>query len=191
MSLKFSTKKLFELALVYYQAMIPYIGEYKRYKQLLDKTLMQINDEEFFQILAPSTNSVAIIMKHLAGNLASRFTDFLTTDGEKDWRDREGEFDVSGLNRADIEERFNKSWQILEKNVWQLNDKDMKRIITIRGVEMTVEEALTRSITHFSHHVGEILFIARYFRAEDWQYLSIAPGNTSEYLKNPNREKIS
>ncbi len=171
--------------------MIPYVGEYKRYKQLLDRTLAQINDDEFFEVLAPSTNSVAVIMKHLGGNLASRFTDFLTTDGEKEWRNREGEFEVSGLSRADIEDRFEKAWQILSDNVWQLEDADMKRIITIRKVEMTVEQALLRSVSHFSHHVGEILFIARYFRAEDWEYLSIAPGKTNDYLKNPDKEKFS
>lgn len=171
--------------------MIPYVGEYKRYRQLLDKTLAQVNDEEFFEVLAPSTNSIAVIMKHLAGNLVSRFSDFLTTDGEKEWRNREGEFEVSGLKRKDIKDSFDKSWQILSDNVWALKETDMKRTITIRKVEMTVEEALTRSITHFSYHVGEILFIARCFRAEDWEYLSIAPGKTSEYMKNPNKEKIS
>ena len=168
-----------------------FVGEYLRYYDLLHKSLEQIQDDEFFQVLALSINSVAIIQKHLAGNLRSRFSDFLTSDGEKPWRNRDSEFELEGMSRKEIETYFEESWQILADNVWQLTEEDMEKQVTIRGVGFSVREALTRSLAHFSYHVGEIVFIARYFRGKDWQYLSVAPGKSAEYNKNPNLEKIN
>lgn len=170
--------------------MIPYIGEYKRYHELLTGTLEQLSEPEFFTVLSPASNSVAVIMKHLSGNLASRFTDFLTTDGEKEWRNREAEFDVTGLSRTDVMTLWDDAWTVLKQNVWTLEPDDMLKPITVRGVTLSVEEALTRSVSHFAYHVGEIVFIARHFRGSEWRYLSIAPGESATYNKNPNREKI-
>jgi len=169
--------------------MTPYQSEYKRYQRLLSSAVEQLNDEEFFKQLSPSSNSVAIIIKHLSGNWTSRFTDFLTTDGEKPWRNRETEFDVTGLSRADLMEKWDAAWEILSENVFSLTPDDLQRTVTIRGVSLTVDEALMRSITHFSHHVGEIVFLAKYLKGDDWTYLSIAPGGTDAYNKNPTREK--
>jgi len=168
-----------------------FVSEYSRYYELLKKSLEQTRDEEFFEKLTPSTNSIAIILKHLAGNLRSRFSDFLNSDGEKPWRDRDSEFVPDGMTREEIERSFDEAWEVLKDNVWQLGQSEMKRQISIRAVEFTVEEALVRSLAHFSHHVGEILFIARYYRGDDWQYLSVAPGQSAAYNKNPTREKIN
>lgn len=170
--------------------MTPYVGEYKRYKQLLEHSLAQLSDEEYFTVLSAGATSVAIVVNHLSGNLRSRFTDFLTTDGEKPWRERETEFEVTGLSRADITGRWQTAWDILEANVWPLTRADLDREVTVRGVALTVEEALARSLSHFSYHVGEIVFIARYFRGADWNYFSIAPGQSAAYNQRPDREKI-
>lgn len=167
-----------------------FVGEYKRYKTYLDGALPQLSDEAFFQSIGPTSNSVAVIMKHISGNLKSRFTEFLTTDGEKPWRDRESEFDVTGLSRADLMQSWQEAWQILEDNVFGLTLEDGSRIVTVRGVELTVNDALCRSLAHISSHVGEIIFLAKYLVGEDWTYLSIAPGKSDEYRKNPTREVI-
>ena len=169
--------------------MRPYKGEYERYNRLLMGSLKQLSDEEFFKQLSPSSNSVAIIMKHLSGNWTSRFTDFLTTDGEKPWRNRETEFDVTGLSRAELMDKWDKAWELLNESVFSLTKDDLQKTITIRGVSLTVEDALMRSITHFSHHVGEIVFLAKYLKGDDWKYLSIAPGGSDAYNKNPTLEK--
>ena len=171
--------------------MTPFVGEYKRYKILLEASLSKMSDEDFFKVLAPSMNSVAVIVKHISGNFRSRFTNFLTEDGEKPWRDRETEFNVDGLSRDDLMKMWTTAWETLEENVFELEHSDLQRNITIRNTPFTVEEALIRSLAHFSHHVGEVLFSARIFTADRWEYLSVAPGMSDEYNKNPTSEKIS
>ena len=167
-----------------------YFGEYKRYKDYLDGALPQLNDDDFFKSIGPTSNSVAVIMKHLSGNFKSRFTDFLTTDGEKPWRDRESEFDVTGLSREDIMTMWQEAWQILEQNAFSLKNEDGEKKVTVRGVELSVNDALCRSLAHFSSHVGEIIFVSKYFVGEDWIYLSVPPGQSDAYNKNPTRERI-
>jgi len=167
-----------------------FVGEYIRYRNYLDGALPQLSDDEFFRKIGPTSNSVAIIMKHVSGNFKSRFTDFLTTDGEKPWRNRESEFDVTGLSRTDLMTLWQEAWQVLEESVFNLKPEDGKKIVTVRGVELTVNDALCRSLAHFSSHVGEIIFVAKYFRGDNWTYLSIAPGQSDEYRQNPTREII-
>ena len=170
---------------------LPFVGEYKRYHRLLERALEQVTDEEFFQVLTPGTNSIAIIINHLSGNFTSRFTDFLTSDGEKPWRNRESEFDVTGLSREEVMARWESAWQVLTSSVWELGDDDRLKTITIRGVTLTVDEALTRSLSHFSYHVGEVVGIARQLRGPNWQFLSIAPGGSEAYNANPTSEKLT
>ena len=165
------------------------INEFNRYKRLLEKTIAQISEEEFFKTVGEEDNSVAVILKHLTGNLASRFTDFLDSDGEKSWRNRDTEFDVSGMDKAELMDSWNKAWSVLEDAVFTLNTDDMKRKVTIRSVEFTVEEALARSLAHFSYHVGQIVFMGKLFKGGKWQFLSIAPGKIKEYNHNPTKEK--
>ena len=170
--------------------MLAYAGEYKRYRNLLTGALKQLSDEAFFQRLSPQTTSAAIIVNHLSGNFQSRFTDFLTSDGEKPWRRREAEFEVEGLSRPDLMKRWERAWQTVSDSVFPLTEADLSRVITVRGVELTVAEALTRSLSHFSYHVGEVVLLARYFCGEEWRFLSIAPGETAAYNANPTREKL-
>lgn len=170
-------------------AMNIFINEFSRYQNLLEKTIAQINEKEFFKVVGHEGNSIAVILKHLSGNLTSRFTDFLTSDGEKPWRNRDTEFDVHGMNKAELMESWNKAWSVLENAVFTLDTADMNRTVTIRSVQFTVEEALARSLAHFAYHVGQIVFMGKIFKAEEWQYLSIAPGKSKEYNSNPTKEK--
>jgi len=166
-----------------------FIGEYKRYKRLLEQAVDQVSDEEFFKQIDNQRNSIAILIKHISGNWLSRFTDFLDTDGEKSWRNREEEFHLTGETRRDLLQRWEDAWHVLEKAVVELSCEDMNREVTIRGVPFTVEEALARSLAHFSYHVGQIIYIARYLTNENWKYLTIPPGQSEAYNANPSKEK--
>ena len=166
-----------------------FIGEYKRYKRLLEQAVEQVSDEAFFKQIDDQGNSIAVLIKHISGNLLSRFTDFLETDGEKSWRNREGEFHLTEETRTDLLTRWENAWCVLEKAIVELSCEDMTREITIRGVPFTVEEALARSLAHFSYHVGQIIYMARYFTDENWKYLTIPPGQSEAYNANPSKEK--
>ncbi len=166
-----------------------FVGEYKRYKAMLESAVAQVDDAQFFESLGENGNAIAVIVKHLAGNLQSRFTDFLTTDGEKEWRDREGEFDVTGLSRDEIMTMWQEAWKVLETNVFDLSPEDMRKTVTIRGVAFSVEEALARSLAHLSYHVGQIIFMGKYLLGERWNYLTIPPGGSDAYNQNPAKEK--
>lgn len=165
-----------------------YRAAYQRYYNLLHKSLEQVHDEDFFRTLAPETNSIAILVKHLGGNFRSRFTDFLHSDGEKPWRNRDSEFVVEGMSRADVMAVWQEGWDMLWQTLSMLEPTHLSQHITIREESITVEAALLRSLSHFSYHVGEIVFLARHFRHNDWQYLSIAP-NQSEAFNAKMRAK--
>lgn len=166
-----------------------FVGEYRRYKNLLENAVQQVSEENIFQQVGDHDNSIAVLLKHISGNFLSRFTGFLTSDGEKEWRNRESEFDVSKATRAGLIETWHKAWRVLESSVFSLRPEDMGRTVTIRGVQFTVEEALARSLSHFSFHVGQIIYLAKYFAGKNWRYLSIPPGGTEEYNKSPTRER--
>lgn len=166
-----------------------FVAEFQRYKGLLEKTIEQITDEDFFRAIGGQGNSIAIIVKHLSGNLISRFTDFLTSDGEKEWRDRESEFRIEQRDRSGLLEMWAKAWDVLEESVFSLGPDDMHKMVKIRGVQFSVEEALARSVAHFSYHVGQIIFAAKFFTGKNWKYLSIPPGGSAQYNTNPTKEK--
>lgn len=168
-----------------------FVSEYKRYKSLLESSIEQVSEEDIFKQVGEHGNSIAVILKHISGNLLSRFTDFLTTDGEKVWRDRESEFHVSNTTKAELMEMWSNAWNVLEDSVFSLCPEDMNKIVKIRGVQFTVEEALARSLSHFSCHVGQIMYLAKYFAGKNWKYLSIPLGESSKYHKNPTKEKDS
>lgn len=167
-----------------------FANEYKRYKYFLEGALKQVSDEDLFKKIDEYDNSIAVIFKHISGNLISRFTDFLTTDGEKEWRNRESEFTVEALTRTDLLKLWQKAWNILEESVFSLEAEDMHKTVTIRGVEFSVEEALARSLSHFSYHTGQIIFLAKHFAGKNWNYLSIPPGGSEKYNANPDKEKL-
>ncbi|RMG66384.1 MAG: DUF1572 domain-containing protein [Calditrichaeota bacterium] len=166
-----------------------FVAEYRRYRKLLEGALAQVSDDNFFRRLDEQDNSIAVILNHISGNLLSRFTDFLTSDGEKPWRNRESEFRVEGMTRTALMEKWDRAWKVLEGSVFSLGPQEMQKVVTIRGVRFSVEEALARSLAHFSYHVGQIVYLARHFSGTAWEYLTIPPGQSEQYNENPDKEK--
>jgi hypothetical protein len=166
-----------------------FIGEYGRYRASAEKALAQVPDDALNRILAPNGNSVAMIIRHVGGNLTSRFTDFRSSDGEKPWRNRDSEFDEGPFTRAQIEEVWNAGWAVAEDALRKLTDADLGRTVTIRKQELTVHEALCRSVTHVATHVGQIVLLARILANAEWKWISIPKGQSQQYNQNPTLEK--
>jgi hypothetical protein len=164
-------------------------SEYERYRLLAEKALAQMPDAALNRVPVPDGNSVAMIVRHVSGNLVSRFTDFLMEDGEKPDRDRDREFDERPYTRAEVDEMWARAWMILEKNLAPLTDADLLRTVTIRQHPMTVHAALCRSLAHISNHVGQIVLLAHMSADREWQSLSIPRGDSDRYDANPTREK--
>jgi hypothetical protein len=164
-------------------------AEYRRYKALGDAALDQVAEPQLCERLAGAGNSLATICWHLSGNLQSRFTEFLTSDGEKPWRDREEEFNERSVSRAELMQKWNTGWDVLFGTLADLTDEDLTDTITIRSQPLAVHEALHRSLAHASYHVGQIVFLAHALRGADWKYLSIPPGGSAAYNANPTFEK--
>lgn len=164
-------------------------GEYRRYKTLGEKTIAQLSHEELVVHGSPESLSISTIVWHVAGNLQSRFTDFLTSDGEKPWRHRETEFEDRQVTREELVEKWEAGWRALFDALAPLTDEDLDRSVTIRGVPLTVCEALHRSLAHVSYHVGQMTYIGKMLKGEEWMYLSIPPGGSAEYNENPVLEK--
>ena len=163
--------------------------EYRRYESLTLRTLDQLDPGQLVARPGESSNSIVALVWHLSGNLESRFTDFLTTDGEKPWREREDEFAVRDATPGEVREKWARGWSVLLSALAALRDEDLSRTVTIRGVEHTVAEALHRSLAHTAYHVGQITYQAKVVLGGDWTYLSIPPGETAEYNRDPTREK--
>ncbi|MCL4549357.1 MAG: DUF1572 domain-containing protein [Bacteroidetes bacterium] len=164
-------------------------SEYNRYKSLTELAVVQVKDEDLHKIIAGTENSIAILMNHLSGNLKSRFTNFLTEDGEKSWRNRDGEFEESNQDRAALLKNWNEAFDILIGELNKLTDADLPRKVKIRETELTVSDALARSLSHLSYHVGQIVFIARQHVGANWKSLSIPKGKSQTYNSNPTKEK--
>jgi hypothetical protein len=171
-----------------------YIEEIRRqfrgYKRLGDGALSQLKDEELFVTLDPEANSVAIIVKHLAGNMRSRFTDFLTTDGEKPDRHRDQEFELSSeTTRADVLRWWESGWSCVFSAIAALKPEDVQRTVTIRGEPHTVLQAINRQVAHYAYHVGQIVFLAKHLRSKEWKSLSIPRGQSEEFNRKPVAER--
>lgn len=165
-------------------------AEWRRYKALGEGAFRQLKDDEFGRSGPGDNNSVAMIVWHIAGNLKSRFTDFLTSDGEKPWRKRDTEFEPrAGITRAEVLSRWDDGWGVLFAALKPLQDEDLFRTVTIRGEEFTVIDALQRLVTHTSYHVGQIVYLAKSFRGGSWDSLSIPPGKSEEYNHNPTSQR--
>jgi Protein of unknown function (DUF1572) len=165
-------------------------SEWRRYKNLAECALEQTRDNELSKDSTGEANSIAVIVSHIAGNLKSRFADFLTTDGEKDWRDRDAEFEPRPkVTRRELLKIWDEGWKTLFAALDPLMDNDLTRIVTIRGEKFLVHEALHRLLAHTSYHVGQIVYIAKSFRGSEWNCLSIPLGKSREYNLNPTREK--
>lgn len=158
------------------------LSNFRAYKKLAEGAFAQVTDEEFFRALDEESNSIAVIVKHMAGNMLSRWTDFLTTDGEKPNRDRDAEFILAeGAARADLLNLWEEGWGRLFGALGPLTPEDLDRKVLIRGEEHTVVEAVNRQLTHYAYHVGQIVFLAKHFRSSAWKSLSIPRNRSAEF----------
>jgi len=151
------------------------------YRRMIDATIAQLTDGEFFRRPADGFNSVAILLRHLGGNLTSRWTDCLTTDGEKPDRNRDAEFEPWPGDRASLLAYFDRGWQILLSALQQLNASNIEQTIYIRGEAHGIPQAILRSLSHISYHVGQITITARMVHDGSWQWLTIAPGSSAQH----------
>ncbi len=158
------------------------IGMFKQYKQLAEKAIYQINDDEIHYKPEPESNSVYTVVKHMSGNMRSRWTDFLTSDGEKEWRNRDVEFeDDARITKAEMLEAWDAGWNCVFHALEPLSEADLKKIVHIRHEPHSVMEAINRQVSHYAYHVGQIVFICKMIRSVSWNTLSIAKGKSQEY----------
>lgn len=158
------------------------LKDYRKLKLNAEKAIAQVNDRDFFALPSPESNSIAIVMKHMAGNMRSRWTDFLTSDGEKPDRQRDREFEIEDADsRAALEERWEQGWQLVFDAIGPLKDGDLMGTVLIRGEAHTVLEAVQRQLAHYSAHVGQIIYLARYYQGPKWKTLSIPKGQSEAF----------
>ena len=165
--------------------MISYLDSAKRqftmYKQLGEKAMAQMGEDDLNWHANDDSNSVITIVKHMWGNMMSRWTDFLTTDGEKPWRHRDAEFEQDVLDRQSMMKKWDEGWQCLFAALGSITDDDLEKIIYIRNEGHTILEAINRQIAHYSYHVGQIVYIAKLMSKQEWKSLSIPRNKSSEY----------
>jgi hypothetical protein len=157
------------------------IGVFQYYKKLAERGMAQCPDESLFTILDPQSNSIAILVKHMAGNMRSRWTDFLTSDGEKPDRNRDTEFEDAPKTRAELMEMWERGWKLLFGALEPLREADLTRTITIRTEPHSVMQAINRQVAHYSYHLGQIVFLARHFAGDKWQTLTIPKKKSAEF----------
>lgn len=162
------------------------LREFQRLKALADGAISQCSEEQFFAMPAPDDNSVAVMIKHVAGNLVSRWTDLLTSDGEKPDRNRDAEFEIlPGDSRERLLGLWEQGWSVLFASLGSLTEADMSRSIKIRGESLTVLQAVNRQLTHYSYHVGQIVYVAKHFCGASWKTLSIPRGGSARFNQRP------
>jgi uncharacterized damage-inducible protein DinB len=155
---------------------------FRKHKELAEKAFRQVEDQDFFKKPGEHSNSIAIIIKHVAGNLASRWTDFLTTDGDKPWRDRDAEFVIGPEEtRERLLAAWERGWTALVQTLGGLQEADLLRTVTIRREEHTVFQAIHRSLTHTAYHVGQIVYLSRLLKTEGWEWITIPPGQSKQW----------
>jgi hypothetical protein len=162
------------------------IKQFEYYKLLGEKTFAQLNDEALLHRQDAESNSIATIVKHLSGNMLSRWTDFLTTDGEKEWRNRDSEFEQDINTRKDMMDTWNRGWDVFLKTLYSLREEDLEKIIYIRNQGHTVMEVINRQLAHYPYHIGQIVFAGKML-AGQWSSLSIPRGTSQSY----NADKFS
>jgi len=156
--------------------------EFRKSKRLADGALAQTSDEDLFKAIDGETNPIAIVMKHMSGNMRSRWTNFLTTDGEKPDRNRDDEFVVNAWDtRESLAAAWENGWRCVLESVGALTPGDLARTITIRSEPHTVVQAINRQMTHYAYHTGQIVFLARHFAGARWRSLSIARGESRQH----------
>lgn len=162
------------------------ISVFEYYKSLGEKAMAQIRDEALFQMPDEKSNSISVIVKHLHGNMLSRWTDFLTTDGEKEWRDRDSEFEETIETREEVMKQWNEGWTCVFNALNTLQPEDFDKTVYIRNMGQTVLEAIMRQMAHYAYHIGQIVYLARLFNEGDWKTLTIPKGGSAAYNKEKN-----
>jgi hypothetical protein len=158
------------------------LRQFRGHKRMGETAMAQLRDEDFLVTLDPESNSVAVLVKHIAGNMRSRFTDFLASDGEKPDRFRDREFEITAATtRADIMKSWEDGWAIVFATVNSLTSDDVMKTVTIRGEAHTVLQALNRAIAHYAQHIGQIVLLAKHLRSSEWKTLSIPRGKSEDY----------
>ena len=155
--------------------------QFQYYKQLGDKTFDQLTAEQLFWQPNEASNSIAIIVKHLWGNMLSRWTDFLTSDGEKEWRNRDGEFEADIKTAEALKEKWEAGWACLFQALDSINEENFDTIIYIRNMGHTIPEAINRQLAHYAYHIGQIVYIGRMLKDQEWTSLSIPKGESKSY----------
>jgi len=161
------------------------------YKRFADQALAQLTDEQLYAQLDPESNSIAIIMKHVAGNMRSRWTDFLTTDGEKPDRDRDSEFEAPPADRASLMAMWEGGWKIVFSALEPLTDADLTRTVTIRSEPHSVMQAINRQVAHYSMHVGQIVLLAKHLKGADWKTVSVPRNKSREFTSRVQAGELS
>lgn len=167
-----------DIALIFLEAIRDSFAANKR---LAERAAEQVGDEKLHLALDDNTNSIAVVMKHVSGNLLSRWTDFLTTDGEKEWRHRDDEFVDSFAGRQDLMEYWNRGWECLFQTLNSLSPQELEKTVYIRGVPHSVPLALERSLGHTCYHIGQIVLVARHHAGDNWTTLTIPRGGSEEF----------
>jgi len=162
--------------------------QFRGYKRMGEDAMAQLSEAEFFVTLDPESNSIAVLVKHLAGNMKSRFTDFLTSDGEKPNRNRDQEFELTqNTTRADVIAWWEQGWERVFSAVASLKPEDLSRTVTIRDEPHSVLQALNRQLAHYAAHVGQMVFLAKHLRSSEWKTLSIPRGKSQEFNTRTNK----
>jgi len=163
-----------------------YLEEIRRqlrgHKRMAESAMSQLEDKDFFTLIDPESNSIAMLVKHIAGNARSRFTDFLTADGEKPDRFRDREFEISTTtSRSDVMNWWEEGWSIIFGTLDSLKPEDVARTVTIRQEPHTVLQAVNRALAHYAQHIGQIVFLAKHLKSSEWKTLSIPRGKSEDY----------
>ncbi len=162
------------------------LREFKRMKALAEGAFAQVTPEQLFATPSKNDNSIAVIVKHMGGNLLSRWMDFLNTDGEKPSRDRDAEFEISAADTKQILiKQWESGWATLFSALEPLTDADLERTVTIRGEPLSVLQAIHRQLAHYSYHVGQIVYVAKHYAGSSWRSLSIPRGKSAQFNANP------
>jgi hypothetical protein len=157
------------------------VESFRNYKKMAERAIEQVNDDEFFKAIDDEASSIAVIVKHIAGNLVSRWSDFLTTDGEKPTRNRDLEFEIVEDSRESLMEFWESGWKTLFDNIEPLTMEDFSTTVTIRGQAHTIVEAINRQLSHYAYHIGQIVLLAKHFKSADWKTLSIPKNRSAEF----------
>jgi len=166
------------------------LRNFSYYRKLAEGALEQVRDEDFFRSPDGESNSIAVIVKHIAGNMRSRFSDFLTSDGEKPDRRRDQEFEIAPTtSRAELMKAWEAGWKTVLDAVTPLSPSDVMRTVTIRGEPHTVLQAVSRHVAHYAHHIGQLVFLAKYWCGPSWKSLSIPRGKSEEFNRLPRDER--